>query len=102
MRLLASAGELLTIKENAVLRIEPVGTSSELEPLPSVLEICCRVTHTQCKNLFTWKNTYRIIAVAGQHSVSDQTTASQTEARVEVKKRKEKDKEKNTDLLRNK
>lgn len=94
MQLLASAGELLTIKENAVVRFEPVGTSSELEPLPSVLEICCRVTHARCKNLFTWKNTYRIIAVAGQHSVSDQTTASQTEAQAEVKKRKEKEKEK--------
>lgn len=95
---MASAGELLTIKENAVLRIEPVGTSSELEPLQIVLEICCRVTHTRCKNLLTWKNTYWIIAVAGQHSVSDQTTASQTEAQVEVKNKKRKKKKKHRSL----
>lgn len=49
MRLLASAGELLTIKENAVLRMEPVGTSSELEPLPSAREISFRLTRTRCK-----------------------------------------------------
>lgn len=96
MRLLAALGELLTIKGNAVLWMGPVETSLELKLLPSTLQISCRVLHRLCKkkNNKTQKKhppknsrNGKHFAVAGQHSVSNLTTAKQTGALEGLKKR---------------
>lgn len=88
MRLLAPAGELLSNK-GKYCTTDGASWNQFWTGLTSVRSTDLLHSDTHAVPVYLEKNT---IAVAGQHSASDVTTASQTEVQVEMKKGKKKEK----------